>query len=246
LDPLSPELALVDPDLAREARRRMPEYVNVYDGTAAAAFPLALVPARTPPQRNGDVAGVEIAAAPPGTAPQAHAPRHSRLAHPRWLMLAVSLLSASAGYGIAHATTRERVTSDLRRTGQPGRPAPSAAEPTTGARVPRPSTTSRARSDRRGLKPAPTRQAEGPVSFIWRSVPGASYYRVQFFRRDRKILEVFPSRPRFSLPTQWRYLGQRFRLTPGRFGWNVRAGIGPRRSRRYGPPIVQSTWLFKR
>jgi len=76
--------------------------------------------------------------------------------------------------------------------------------------------------------------------FVWIPVPKASGYTVQFFKAGKKILGAHPSRARLAVPPQWLYGGRRFSLSRGRYRWIVRPGFGTRGARHYGPAIVRS------
>jgi hypothetical protein len=68
-------------------------------------------------------------------------------------------------------------------------------------------------------------------------VRGARYYNLQLWRRGRKILSVWPARPRYQLKRRWRYGGRSWRLGPGRYRWFVWPGFGPRPKADYGRRI---------
>jgi hypothetical protein len=236
-EPVSPELALVDPDLARAARERMP----FHPPRSWATAPDSTV-------RPGDAAGSadeEVAAAAPPT-------RRRR----RRLVLTIVLVMALAGAGIAAAAlirqeedpdsastvagagsavgSRRESTEPQAR--QPASPAPPAA-------TARPAAPKRPATKRR---PAPKPAAGGPDAnrlFIWLPVRGASHYRVEFFRNGTKIFEARPARARLELPERWTYKGRRFRVVAGRYRWSVRPGFGSGSTARYAPAIVRSVWV---
>ncbi len=79
-----------------------------------------------------------------------------------------------------------------------------------------------------------------PPLLRWTPVPGARYYNLQLFRRGRKILSTWPSRPRYQLKRRWSYGGKRRRLVPGRYRWRVWPGFGPRSKGDYGKQIGPS------
>jgi hypothetical protein len=81
--------------------------------------------------------------------------------------------------------------------------------------------------------------------FIWPAVPHASFYKVEFLRRGRKVFTTLSSAPRFELPLRWLYRGRRFRLEQGLYSWRVSPAFGSRSRLRYGAPIVRSTWLAR-
>jgi hypothetical protein len=92
----------------------------------------------------------------------------------------------------------------------------------------------------------PARTGEFPTRvFVWPAVSRAVFYKVEFFRRGRKIFEASPTMPRVELPLRWVFRGRRFRLTPATYRWEVRPAFGTRSRPRYGHPITQSTWTAK-
>jgi hypothetical protein len=80
-------------------------------------------------------------------------------------------------------------------------------------------------------------RAGRPPLLRWTAVRGARYYNVQLSRGGRKILSVWPARPRYQLKRRWRYDGRRWRLKPGRYRWVVWPGFGPRSRADYGRRI---------
>jgi hypothetical protein len=123
---------------------------------------------------------------------------------------------------------------------------PDAAPPGPTARTPLPP---RARRRRPQLlsPPAGARLAPGrPPLLRWTPVRGARYYNLQLWRRGRKILSVWPARPRYQLKARWRYGGRSWRLEPGRYRWLVWPGFGPRSKADYGRRIGPSTFRVVR
>ena len=85
-----------------------------------------------------------------------------------------------------------------------------------------------------------------PPSLAWVRVTNAAYYNVQLFRGARKILTVWPTSNRYTLPRTWTFGGRRQTLTPGVYRWYVWAGFGPRTRARYGPVLGESTFVITR
>jgi hypothetical protein len=85
-----------------------------------------------------------------------------------------------------------------------------------------------------------------PPLLRWTPVPGAEYYNVQLFRGGRKILTVWPTRPRYQLKRRWTYRGEVRRLVPGRYRWLVWPGFGRRSRADYGRRIGPSTFRVRR
>jgi len=108
------------------------------------------------------------------------------------------------------------------------------------------SATAGAMPGRRLITPAGRVQAAPRTVLRWTAVVGARYYNVQLYRRGRKILSAWPSRPRLALPARWTYAGRRHRLVPGRYRWYVWPGFGPRRLHRFGRLIGPGTFVVRR
>ena len=79
----------------------------------------------------------------------------------------------------------------------------------------------------------------------WKRRAKARYYNFQLLRKGRKILSVWPSKPRYALKTSWRFRGKRYRLTPGVYAWYVWPGYGARHLRRYGRLHAQGTFRVR-
>src|ERR671915_169368 len=95
------------------------------------------------------------------------------------------------------------------------------------------------------VSPAVVR-VERPPLLRWTPVRGARYYNLQVFRGGRKILSVWPSRPRYKLTRRWSYGGKIRRLVPGRYRWRVWPGYGPRSKGDYGKQIGPRTFTLVR
>lgn len=198
-EPLSPELALVDPVLADLARERLP------DERIAAVRPIS-VPSDD--RRGGDVDD----------------DRSSARSLPHRIGVLAAALTVLALAAVGFAILDHELTS-------PGAGAndvialPIAAKPVQ--------------------KTAATRQGPGAFVtrvFVWPAAPGATFYRVEFFRDGRKIFNASPATPRIELPLRWVFRGRHFRLTKATYRWEVRAAFGPRSHPRYGKLITRSVW----
>jgi hypothetical protein len=62
----------------------------------------------------------------------------------------------------------------------------------------------------------------------WSPVADASYYDVQLFRGNVRILDLWPSTARVTVPTSWVYGGVHYRLQAGPYRWYVYPGGGDR------------------
>jgi hypothetical protein len=83
-----------------------------------------------------------------------------------------------------------------------------------------------------------------PPLLRWTPVRGARYYNLQLSRGGRKILSVWPSRPRYQLKKRWKYGGKVRRLVPGRYQWRVWPGYGRRSTGDYGKQIGPRTFTL--
>jgi hypothetical protein len=73
------------------------------------------------------------------------------------------------------------------------------------------------------------------IRLRWRKVRGATYYNVQVFRGNHKLLSAWPRQPHYRLSAQWHFRGRTQRLVAGRtYRWFAWAGFGRQSARRYG------------
>jgi hypothetical protein len=93
-------------------------------------------------------------------------------------------------------------------------------------------------------RPRAPRSIPATRTFVWPPQPRATFYRVEFFKRGRKVFQASPATPRLTLPPSWIYRGRRFRLTRGTYQWRVRPAFG-RRPGRLGAQITRSTWIVR-
>ncbi len=73
-----------------------------------------------------------------------------------------------------------------------------------------------------------------PPLLAWTVVRQATYYNVQLFYEDRKILSIWPKDPRLQLQKSWKYDGRTYTLKPGRYRWFVWPGFDKLSANRYG------------
>ena len=105
------------------------------------------------------------------------------------------------------------------------------------------------------VAPADGVRVRRPPTLRWASAPDANYYNVQLFRDTRttlsgsfattatRILSAWPVSTRMTLKKTWRYLGHRYRLTPGIYRWFVWPGYGSPSQNKYGPLLGQSAFI---
>jgi hypothetical protein len=84
------------------------------------------------------------------------------------------------------------------------------------------------------LSPLAGAQLTAPPLLAWREVPWARFYNVQVKRNGRKILSLWPTRPRLRMRWQWTFQGRVFRLRPGTYAWAVFPAFGTAANPRYG------------
>ena len=256
-DVVSPELVLVDPELAERERARLAERMAEPAGR------------RRPSERHRDVTRRNVArepldaraASPATTERERPEPRPQRgrqgssRRRGRWrerafrgAALALLALIFAVGVQVGRETMqRPSATPRLRNNdAEPQREqaAASSVQATSAAAssvqaTSAPTAPSSATSVRQEKQPA-------PQTFVWLPVADADYYNVRFFRGRSQVLEAWPKRPRITIAGTWLYKGREFRFAPGAYLWTVRPGFGKRGRRNLGPPIVRSTWSFRR
>jgi hypothetical protein len=238
-EPLTPELALVDPELRRRARAQLPDKA-AYERprrprVAGARTALSPGPSAAPAVRPA-----------PARLPPARVRRSSRGKAARRLLVLV-ILAAAAAFAVMrvgslkHVFWKSRAATVARANGTRTPTAPESApkaKPRNGPTAP-PKPDSHA-----AAKPA-TPAASPPRTFVWPPVTKADYYLVVFSRRGAKIFRARPSSARLVLPERWTFHGTDYTLLPGRYSWVVRPGYGPRARNHYGPATVRANLVIQ-
>jgi HYR domain. len=85
-----------------------------------------------------------------------------------------------------------------------------------------------------------------PPKLVWVRNSEASYYNVQLFRGNVKILSAWPIRATLALKANWKYQGHAHRLMPGAYRWYVWPGFGARAAIDYGEMLGVSTFQIVR
>jgi hypothetical protein len=85
-----------------------------------------------------------------------------------------------------------------------------------------------------------------PPLLRWTAVHGASYYNVQLFRGNHKVLSMWPRSASLQLAATWRFHHHRFHFAPGTYSWYVWPGYGKLSAGRYGHRIGTSTFVFEK
>jgi hypothetical protein len=241
--PISPELVLVDPELAARARAALPDHPwpevpriaveraagtrvgprssfatgFVAFGVVAAAVLVVLSVLPTPNRPTFAASG--------GEPPFRMQPEHPSLRGGRAPMTAQDVITA-------------RPRRPLRAGRAPGTVPETQPRPQRARSAPRrrPARSARQAPSRRG--PAGVRLTRGP-SFAWTPRAGARYYHALFLRNGKRLYQAETRVPRVRLPA-------RIRFTPGLYRWIVRPVIVSGLRTRLGTPIVDATFRVDR
>ena len=232
--PISPELALVDPDLAAGARAALPDYpwpapvrIEPREPTRHRRIPVAatfsflsfaafvgilgvsLLPTRDQPTFAAEGQLIQPAApsSTPGVSPQRTDQSPNAGARPR----------PTAPEGKRPAAP-QRKNSRTKKLGGPSKSPTAKPVPSGTRKVPQ-------------FKPART--------FAWVSQARAAYYQVALFRNGRRVYQTRTQAPRLTLP-------RRVRFTPGNYRWTVQPAIRAQSGIKLADPIVDSTFRVGR
>jgi hypothetical protein len=202
---ISPELALVDPELARAARSRLPEP----GVTSRARSDFDAAPARLTAASCIDVSG-ELN--------EQHTSRRLLIGVAAVSMLALLLFDVRVQVGERPASAVPQALEQPSSTSPLGSPP---AGNTKHATSPSPRAPSRTSS-------------RGPASrrFAWAPVEGASGYDVEFFRGATRVYAERTTTPSLEIPARWRHDGVSRSFRPGEYKWYVWPVIADRRASR--------------
>jgi hypothetical protein len=92
-------------------------------------------------------------------------------------------------------------------------------------------------------RPKAGQRVTRPPLLVWQPMRSASYFNVQLWRGNQKLLSTWPEQARFQLRRTWTYEGRPRRLAPGVYTWYVWPGIGARSAARYGQMLGKSTFI---
>jgi hypothetical protein len=239
-EPISPELVLVDPELAAGARAALPDH------PWPAPIPIEPAARQVRQFRVGAILGqLGFAAAfilvifvlsvvPKGDRPTLAAPRTSQPAAPqRTQPAAPQRTQPAAPRRTQPPTVREKPP------GARKKPAVKKAEPKRSP-VTRPKPRPAAPPKSQARRSTPTKPRKQPKftparTFSWPPQARAASYQVTFFRNGRVFYRTRTRAPRVKLPP-------RVRFTPGSYRWTVRPVIAG----AVGNPIVDSTFEVRR
>jgi hypothetical protein len=267
-EPLSPELVLVDPELATLARKGLRAVGTSPSSARQEVAPDERADARTTREAydEGPASWFDLSAisADDVDTDSSVASRGGRGG-------LVVLIAALVGVAAAAAVTSIRLqdvddagggfvgrvpesvqaparttaeTSRNQRASERSRARPGTASPRRSRPIAQKRSTKPIVQQKKRLRPRPPAAPRTRV-FVWPAVSRATFYKVEFFRRGRKIFEASPTTARIELPIRWVYRGRRLRLTPGTYRWDVRPVFGPRSRPRYGALITRSNWIAR-
>ena len=248
-EPISPELALIDPELvtriraAADTQAAPPPLIRYFPTSREQALRLAAAELPVPTERRRS-------SRPPILLVAIVFVLGSAGAAAAWnLLLARDEQSAlpevrPSGLGDTRAQTAEAVEPPVRTT-------PKAA-PTTRAAVPPPARRKKAPVPAKprpaappAARPAPALPPAAllaPPLFTWPAVPGARSYRLVLYRGGTRIYEAVTLRPRQALPLRWTFGGKRYRLKKGTYRWVVLPRLNTKGALRDGKAIVDASY----
>jgi len=212
MEPVSPELVLVDPILAERSRSRLPDPGDT----------LARVDAFVLTSRMASVArrSTDLAA---GSNPDPAAPtrRTSRIGQRRTAVLAGGMAAGALLFALLVG-----VRVDLGGT-------PAEADTTVIGQLPAPSVPSTPSAGAQTApKPSrPPREASpAPQRFAWAPIPSASAYHIELFRGSSKVFEGETKQAAMTIPARWTFAQRRQTLEPGNYRWYVWPLVSGRRA----------------
>jgi HYR domain len=85
-----------------------------------------------------------------------------------------------------------------------------------------------------------------PPRLVWVRNAEASYYNVQLFRGETKILSMWPTKTQLTLQRRWKYQKRAYVLSPGSYRWYVWPGFGARAAVDYGELLGFSSFTIVR
>lgn len=207
LEPLSPELALVDPELAERARQ--------------ALRIAAEVPERAPP-------ALRIASAGPPVPPVSNAGSAPRPARRHASLMRAAAAVAVASVILNIALLRDRAAVEIRPL--EAHSGVAAASTSIVATTVRPKAASKRRPAASG-KAEPARTVAAPKVLRWKKLAGARMYDVVIWRDGRRVRDVWTRESSVSVRSV-ACATSRARFAPGSYLWfvyPVRAGAGGKR-----------------
>jgi hypothetical protein len=202
--PVSPELVLVDPELARRERARPEKPGPVRLGPRLLSAETAAI---DPSPRRPAASALPVSPRTLATRVRSPVapPEAPALRSGLWNWLVTTATLALAVLGVQYWLDGN----------SPPLVADGGPMMTTRLATPPPSVSPFASRPKQ-----PTRTST-PRRFAWAPVEGANGYEMQLFRGSRLVFAHRTRQPRLTLPETWRYAGRVVRLEPGRYSWNV-------------------------
>jgi hypothetical protein len=253
---LSPELALVDPELAAWARLRLQEDAVAAEVAAAAAPAVESAPAVLEPEPRprsllplaiattvaaaiiGSIAVAVHASSGNSPTTQAAAPEAATPANTEPTTTTTTTPSAKTPTATTtHATKAPTATTLATKTPTATTTAPATTTPAATTTKPATATTPATTTS----TPATTTPAAA-IPFAWPSVSGARGYVFTLSRGTKIIYRAQTTAEQLTVKRSWRYQGQRYRLSRGAYRWRVLALV---ESASHGTRIVVSApfWI---
>jgi len=96
------------------------------------------------------------------------------------------------------------------------------------------------------VTPATSTRVNSAPLLSWPATRHATYYNVQLYRGNTKVMSVWPSNARLQLRQTWRFDRRRYTLKPGRYKWYVWPGFGKRTWGQYGRMVHSGTFVVVR
>lgn len=230
--PISPELALVDPELARIARELLPPPPDwsaprqSVDSVGDRTEHVSRSTARLPISRIAVVLTFLAAVIGPSLLTEVWQPASQRpTLEPQYPPHELPLRGSGDGRRSGVASAKKTVVS-----------AAEIVSPSTKAVAP--SSTSPVASSTGSVASA-TNTAPRHVSSVvetvlrWTPTSNASYYNVVVWHGGERVLDIWPHRSHVELPRAWNYRGKAYRLEPGRYLWFVFPYLGRRGQGRF-------------